>query len=140
MRNVKSSGSPKAEAKRTTANLPSPTPDSLETRYALLASAQSARDSHQLLVETRLPPLPTAGPRGLRQQRGVKPGRLSCAGSRLSLVVSNIQTPIYRVRTDSDSERWSQEGCFCWGRTQVSGVLRTCDQALSSGSVYLRVL
>lgn len=33
MRNVKSSGSPKAEAKRTTVNLPLPTPGSLETRY-----------------------------------------------------------------------------------------------------------
>lgn len=44
MRNVKSSGSPKVEAKRTTANLPSPTPGSLETRYVGLAQVQPAQE------------------------------------------------------------------------------------------------
>lgn len=44
MRNVKSSGSPKVEAKRTTANLPSPTPGSLETRYVGLAQMQPAQE------------------------------------------------------------------------------------------------
>lgn len=41
---MKSSGNPKVEVKRTIANLPSPTPGSLETRYVRLAQMQPAQE------------------------------------------------------------------------------------------------
>lgn len=65
MRNVKSSGSPKVEAKRTTANLPSPTPGSLETRYVGLALGVG-RD--------------VDGPGGCREGRDVDGPGLCCVG------------------------------------------------------------
>lgn len=75
MRNVKSSGSPKVEAKRTTANLPSPTPGSLETRYVELAQMQPAQELLALGVGRDVD-----GPGGCREGRDVDGPGLCCVG------------------------------------------------------------
>lgn len=75
MRNVKSYGSPKVEAKRTTANLPLPTPGSLETRYVGLAQMQPTQEPLAPGVGRDMD-----GPGGCREGRDVDDPGVCCGG------------------------------------------------------------